>query len=46
MPYGRIQRSRRRTTQPRNSYRRTRSRPVRRTYRVRRVIHRTRTRRR
>lgn len=37
MPYGRVQRSRRRPTQPRNSYRRTRARPIRRTYRVRRA---------
>jgi len=35
MPYGRVQRSRRRTTQSRNSYRRARPRTNRRTNRVR-----------
>lgn len=35
MPYARVQRPRRRTTQSRNRNRRTRTRVVRRTYRVR-----------
>jgi len=38
MPYGRVQRSRRRVTQSRYSNRRTRPRVVRRTYRVRRPV--------
>jgi len=37
MPYGRVQRSRRRFTQSRYRTRSTRSRPIRRTYRVRRA---------